>query len=48
MHLISDVPTGYKTRIEAFVNGYYNTEENLKDPSYVPSYLKMPDYTKLP
>ena len=35
---------GYDTLIDAFFDGYYDTEENLADPSYVPSYQQMPNW----
>lgn len=38
----------YTSRIEAFLNGFYDTDDNLSNPSYVASYLSRPDYTKLP
>ena len=37
----------YSSKIEAFLSGYYDTEENLQNPSYVASYLKMPNYRNL-
>lgn len=47
--LIDDVvPEEFNSAIEAFVAGYFDTKENLSHPSYVPSYLEMPDYTLIP
>lgn len=37
----------YKNPIEAFVNGHYDTEENVSNPSYMPSYAEMPNYLEL-
>lgn len=37
----------YDSPINAFVDGFYDTEENVADPNYVASYLEMPDYTQL-
>lgn len=47
-HLLDKArPPKYDTTIKAFVDGFYDTEENLSDPSYLASTLKMPDYTEL-
>ena len=40
-------PDKYQSRIDAFVQGFYDTEENLKNPSYVYSKLKRPDYNRI-
>lgn len=37
----------YYSQIEAFLSGYYDTEENLSNPSYMSSQSKMPDYNQL-
>lgn len=37
----------YDNPVEAFVNGYYDTKDNLSNPSYVPSYTEMPNYMEL-
>ena len=37
----------YANPIFAYANGFYDTEENLKHPSYLRSDLQMPDYTLL-
>ena len=31
----------------AYAKGFYDTEENIGHPSYLSSYLEIPDYTKL-
>ena len=36
----------YDTDIEAFVSGYYDTEENINNPSYMPSYSVRPQFSK--
>lgn len=47
-HILSyDVNTGELTRPQAYVNGLYDTEENLSDPSYVPSCAEMSNYLDL-
>lgn len=33
--------------LSMFLNGEFDTEENLAHPNYLPSYLQMPDYSKL-
>lgn len=38
----------YRSKMEAFLDGYYDTDENLANPSYVASNLEIPDYTNLP
>lgn len=35
---------GVEPLIDEFFNGYFDTEENLSNPSYVPSYQLMPDW----
>jgi len=42
-----DFPDQYSSKLEAFVNGWYDTEENLSNPSYVASNLERPDYMLL-
>ncbi len=37
----------YDNSVIAYVKGYYDVEENLNHPSYLPSYLEMPDYLLL-
>lgn len=34
---ITDAPDEYDSNIDAFFAGYYDTEENLSEPSYIPS-----------
>ena len=47
-HVLSyDVDTGELTRPQAYVSGLYDTEDNLSNPSYVPSYSEMPNYLEL-
>lgn len=36
----------YEEDIDAFFDGYYDTEENLSDPSYVPSYQRQIIYAE--
>lgn len=40
-------PDEYKSRIEAFISGFYDTDENVHNPSYVASTLERPDYRKV-
>ena len=40
-------PDTYNSDIEAFVDGHYDTPDNLSNPSYVSSDLTMPDYTRI-
>lgn len=40
-------PEGYTSREAAYLDGYYDNQDNLQHPSYLPSTLKQPDYTKL-
>lgn len=37
----------YHDPIEAYKEGFFDTKENVNHPSYLPSYLEIPDYTKL-
>ena len=37
----------YLTNYEAYMNGFFDTPENLSHPSYLPSTLTMPDYMQL-
>ena len=37
----------YKDEIDAYIRGFYDIEENLDNPSYLPSNLPVPDYMKL-
>lgn len=37
----------YSSKIEAFLDGFYDTDPNLSNPSYVASYLATPDYSNL-
>lgn len=37
----------YSHGVFAYKDGFYDTDENLKHPSYLPSYLQIPDYTVL-
>ena len=47
-HVLSyDVDTGKLTGSQAYVSGLYDTEDNLSNPSYVPSYSEMPNYLEL-
>ena len=47
--LLGDFPSdSYDTPFEAFVDGWYDTDENLSNPSYVASNLPIPDYTQIP
>lgn len=36
----------YDTDIDAFADGYYDTEDNLKNPNYMPSYAAQPSFLK--
>lgn len=45
--LEAEFPEEYSSPFEAFVNGFYDTEDNMNNPSYVPSTLKRPDYTQI-
>ena len=40
-------PEIYGTRADAYQNGFYDTDERRRHPSYLPSDLDMPDYTKM-
>ncbi len=42
-----DFPDKYASMIDAFVDGYFDTKENLSEPSYVPSNQKQPEYASL-
>ena len=45
--IISNAPEDlYDTNIEAFIDGYYDTEENLKNPNYIASYSVRPGFQK--
>ena len=47
-HLLSyETDTGKLSRPQAYVSGYYDTDENISNPSYVPSYLEMPNYLEM-
>lgn len=35
---ITDAPDEYASNIDAFFDGFYDTEENLSEPSYIPSF----------
>lgn len=37
----------YDNAVMAYVDGFYDDEEHLGHPSYVPSFTQIPDYTKL-
>lgn len=37
----------YRNIVCAFSKGFYDTEENIHNPRYLPSYLPVPDYMKL-
>ena len=37
----------YENPMIAYAKGIYDIEENIHHPSYLPSYLEIPDYTKL-
>ncbi len=39
--------TRYNNILEAYADGFYDTEENLNHPSYLRSDLQMPDYMQL-
>lgn len=39
--LFTDIPDKYNTIIEAFFDGYFDTEENLNKPNYLPSFQKQ-------
>lgn len=39
--------TKYSNVVEAFADGLYDIDENIRHPSYLPSCLIMPDYTQL-
>ena len=45
--IISSAPDDmYDTDIEAFVDGYYDTEDNLNNPNYMPSTAEKPKFAK--
>ena len=37
----------YDNPVDAYIHGFYDTESNLKHPSYLPSYLVRPNYEGL-
>lgn len=39
-------PKKYRTFINAFFNGYYDTDENLRNSNYMPSTSERPDFRK--
>ena len=41
-----NVPKGYTSKIDAYVDGYYD-KQNKGNPSYVSSEVEIPDYTLL-
>lgn len=41
-------PETFRSEEDAYMNGFYDTEINLSNPSYLASTLTQPDYTKLP
>ena len=45
--LDADYPDDYETDIDAFFDGYYDTEENLSEPSYLPSYQERIVYADM-
>ena len=42
--LESDFPDSFNSDVEAFIGGWFDTKENLANPSYMPSYSVRPDY----
>ncbi|MCM1226143.1 MAG: hypothetical protein NC320_01800 [Clostridium sp.] len=44
---ITDAPDEYESNIEAFFDGFYDTKENLAEPSYVPSYQERIVYADM-
>lgn len=46
--LEEDYGDRYSSPVEAFVDGFFDSEDNVADPSYVPSYVVRPDYLLLP
>lgn len=40
--ICGSTPKPYRSMLAAFVAGYYDTEENLSDPNYMPSYAEKP------
>lgn len=48
MGLLEEIfPEKYSTVFEAFLNGFFDTDENLKNPSFLKSDLIRPDYIQL-
>lgn len=45
--LNDDFGEEYSSDVEAFYHGFYDTAENLADPSYLPSTLTIPNYMEL-
>ena len=45
--LDSEYPDRYDTIIDAYMDGYFDTNDNLSNPSYIPSYQKQPSYADL-
>lgn len=43
--LDEDYPEEYNSLIDAYFNGYYDTPDNISEPSYIPSYQKQIFYS---
>lgn len=45
--LSDDYPEEYSNKVDAFLHGFYDTEENITNPNYLVSTLSRPDYTQV-
>lgn len=47
-HILSyDTDLGDLSRPQAYVQGLFDTKENISNPNYIPSYTEMPNYLEL-
>lgn len=44
---ITDAPDEYDMNIDAFFDGYYDTDDNFSEPSYIPSFQKRIVYADM-